>query len=166
MAGLNVSLSLSLHRRQSSSDKKHYVLFCFFFTFRCCSAESLQFSSSTVKHETIPLQFARCFSLFYKKNSSRKTFLVECLRSSSFSKGAASCKHQKRREFRRKTHTTVASDWTYHFSHMWKNTFCDSDWTYHFFYVWKTSFALLIGWNSFTYVKINDIFVVYNKEQL
>ena len=32
-------------------------------------------------HETIPLRFRRCFSPFYEKNSSRKTFVVEWLRS-------------------------------------------------------------------------------------
>ena len=28
----------------------------------------------------------------------------------------------------RNSHTFVASDWTYHFSHMWKNIVRDSDW--------------------------------------
>ena len=32
-------------------------------------------------HETIPLRFRRCFSPFHEKNSSRKTFVVEWLRS-------------------------------------------------------------------------------------
>ena len=56
-------------------------------------------------NKTIPLRFQRCFSLFYEKNSSRKTFLVERLRIGA-TKGAVSCKRlNKRGEFWRETHT-------------------------------------------------------------
>ena len=50
--------------------------------------------------ETIPLHFRNVFHFFNAKNSSRKTFLVECVRSR-----AASCK--KRLEFWRETHTPL-----------------------------------------------------------
>ena len=56
-------------------------------------------------NKTIPLRFQRCFSLFYEKNSSRKTFLVERLRIGA-TKGAVSYKRlNKRGEFWRETHT-------------------------------------------------------------
>ena len=61
-------------------------------------------------NETIPLHFQNVSHFFNEKNSLSKTFLVERVRS-----GAASC--NKRREVWRQTHTSVASDWTYHFSH-------------------------------------------------
>ena len=51
-------------------------------------------------NETIPLHFRDVFHFFSEKNSSSKTFLVECVRS-----GAASC--NKRREFWRETHTPL-----------------------------------------------------------
>ena len=87
--------ALSLNRRQKySSDQKRNLslrhVLCI--PSRCCFAGSLQFSSSIAKHETNPLQFLRCFSLSYQKNSSRKTFLVECLRSNSLSEGAENFK--------------------------------------------------------------------------
>ena len=49
MAGFNISLSLN--KRQSSSDKKHNksLGLVLFFPFRCCWAGSLPFSLSTVK---------------------------------------------------------------------------------------------------------------------
>ena len=48
------------------------------------------------------------FTFLYKKNTSRKTFLVECLR-----RGAASCKHlEKVVMLTRNSHTSVASDWS------------------------------------------------------
>ena len=42
--------------------------------------------------------------------------------------GAAPCKRLQAGY----SHTSVAFDWTYHFSHTWKNIVCDSDWTYHY----------------------------------
>ena len=63
----------------------------------------------------------------------------------------------------------MASDWTYHFSHAWKNIVRDSDWTYQFFHVWKPSFAPLIGQNSVAYENLQHSFLVsisqyvYNK---
>ena len=51
---------------------------------------------------------------------------------------AALTKLQEKAEIlARNSHTSVASDWTYHFSHMWKNIVRDSDWAYHAFHVWK-----------------------------
>ena len=77
-------------------------------------------------NETIPLHFRNVFHFFSKKNSLSESFLIECVQS-----GAASC--NKRREFwPRNSHTSVASDWMYHFSH-----------------TWKTSFAILIGCITF-----------------
>ena len=84
MSGVNIN------RRQSSSDKKDNLSLrlVLFFPFRCLFASSLQFSSSTVKQTKLfHSNFINIFNFFYEKNSSRKTFLVECLRS-----GAASCK--------------------------------------------------------------------------
>ena len=76
MAGLNISL-LSLNRRQSSSDKKHNLSWhlVLFFSF-CCffSHFPTVFFIDSKTNETIPLQFPRCFSLFfYEKNTLRKT---------------------------------------------------------------------------------------------
>ena len=58
-------------------------------------------------HETIPLQFQRCFSLFYSKTSSRKTFLVECLRTTRKARALQATSTCKRLEFWRETHTAM-----------------------------------------------------------
>ena len=117
MAGFNISLSLT--ERQSSSNKKHnkslrhLLFFPFPLLFRRLSTV---FFIDSETNETIPLHFQNVFHFFSEKNSLSKTFLVECVRS-----GAAS--FNKRREFWRETHTSVASDWTYHFFHEWKPSF-------------------------------------------
>ena len=101
MAGFNISLSLN--EQQSSSDKKHNksLRLVLFFPFRCCFAGSLPFSLSTVKQTKLFHSISEMFFTFFsEKNSSSKTFLVECVRS-----GAASC--NKRREFWRETHTLL-----------------------------------------------------------
>ena len=123
MAGFNISLSLN--ERQSSSDKKHNksLRLVLFFPFRCCFASSLPFSLSTVKQTKLFHSiFKMFFSFFSEKNSSSKTFLVECVRS-----GAASC--NKRREFWRETHTP---QWLL----IGRTIFLTRE---------KTSFAILIG---------------------
>ena len=87
-----------MHKENKEVDKKHdlSLRFALFFPFRCFLVKSLEFSSSTVKQTKLfkfnTLQFPRCFSLFYEENSSRKTFLVECLRRNLLSEGAASFK--------------------------------------------------------------------------
>ena len=109
----------------TKSTTKAYVSFCFPFPLLFRRLSTVFFIDSET-NETIPLHFQNVFHFFSEKNSLSKTILVECLRS-----GAVSC--NKRWEFWRETHT-VASDWTYHFSHTWKNIVRDSDWTYHFFF--------------------------------
>ena len=69
-----------------------------------------------------------------------KTFLVECLRSSRKARGRC-----KLGILAWNAHTSVTSDWTYHFSHTWNNNVCSSHWKYHLFHVWKTLFIPLIG---------------------
>ena len=132
MAGFNVSLGLN--ERQSSFDKKHnkslrHVLFI---PFCCCFTGSLPFSLSTVK-QTKLFHISEMFFTFLARKTLylSKTLLVKCVRSR-----AASC--NKRREFWCETQTSVTFDWTYHFSHTWKNIVRDSDWTYHFFSRVKT----------------------------
>ena len=66
-------------------------------------------------NETIPLHFRNVFHFVSEKNFLSKTFLVECVRS-----GAASCNKGGGGGggiLARNSHTSVASDWTYHFSH-------------------------------------------------
>ena len=73
---------------------------------RCCFAGSLQFSSSTVKPETNPLQFPRCFPLSYQKNFSRKTFSLNVCEATRRCKLQAASAYKKR-EFWRETHTSL-----------------------------------------------------------
>ena len=73
MAGLNISSSLN--RRQSSSDKKHYLSlrFVLFLPFRCFFAWSLQSSSSTVKHtKAFHSNFRNAFPFFMRKTLREK----------------------------------------------------------------------------------------------
>ena len=82
MAGFNISLSLN--ERQSSSDKKHNksLRLVLFIPFRCCFAGSLPFSLSTVKQTKLFHSISEMFFTFLtRKNSLRKTFLLECVRS-------------------------------------------------------------------------------------
>ena len=116
MAGFNISLSLN--ERQSSSDQKQnkslrlVLFFPFPLLFRRLSTV---FFIDSETNEAIPLNFRNVFHFFCETNSLSRSFLVECVWS-----GAASC--NKRREFWRETHTSVASDWTYHFfSHVKKH---------------------------------------------
>ena len=135
MAGFNISLSLN--ERQSSSDKKHNkslrlvsslsavvwpALYCFFFL-------------TTVKQ----MKLFHSISEMFFTLLARKTLWVKL-----FSLNVCEAALQVE-ILARNSHTSVASDWTYHFSHTWKNIVRDSDWTYHPFHVWKPSFAPLIG---------------------
>ena len=132
MAGFNISLNLN--ERQSSSDKKHNksLRLILFFPFRCCFAGALPFFLSTVKQTKLLHSISEMFFTFLARKTLSKTFLVECVRS-----GAANC-NKRRGILARNSHTSVAFDWTYHFSHMGKNIVRDSDWTYHFFSRVKT----------------------------
>ena len=117
MAGLNIRLNLN--RRQGSSDKKQYLPYvpiCFS-PFRCRFAGPLQFSSSTVKHTKLyHSNFRDVFQFFTRKLFEKNCLLVECLPSNSLSEGAASCKRLKKAGIlARNSHTSVASDWMYHF---------------------------------------------------
>ena len=137
MAGFNISLNLN--EAQSSSDKKHNksLRLVLLFPFRCCFAGSLPFSLSTVKQTILFHSISEMFFTFL----ARKTLWVKL-----FSLNVCEAALQaaiKGGNFG--SHTSVASDWTYHFSHTWKNIVRDSDWTYQFFHVWKPSFAPLIG---------------------
>ena len=91
----------------------------------------------------------------------------------SQSEGAASCKPLfKAGILVRNSHTSVTSDWTYHFSHTWKNIVCHSDWMYHFFFMCQKHISLsdwleLICIHSFlvsifsTYIT-NIVFLTHN----
>ena len=141
MAGF--SISLSLNERQSSTDKKHNksLRLVLFIPFRCCFAGSLPFSLSTVRQTKLFHSISVMFSTFL----ARKTLWVQ-LFSLNVCEAAQQAAIKKVGILARNSHT-VASDWTYHFSHTWKNIVRDSDWTYHFFHVWKPSFAPLISKN-------------------
>ena len=99
---------------------------------------STVFFTDSETNETIPLHFRKVFHFFSEKNSLRKTFLVECVRS-----GAARC--NKRREFWRDTHTPL---WLL----IGRIIFLTREKTSFailigriIFFTWKPSFALLIG---------------------
>ena len=135
MAGFNIRLSLD--GRQSSSDKKHNISLriVLFFSFRCCFAGSLQFSLSTVKRTKLFHSIWMC--------AKRRCKLQE-----------------KAGNLSRNSHTSVASDWTYHLSYAWKKSFVNLTGRIIFFHVWKPSFAPLIGWNSFAYENLRHRFLV------
>ena len=64
--------------------KKHNISLrlVLFFPFRCCFAGSPQFSLSTVKQTKLFLSISEMFFTFLtRKNSFRKTFLLEYVRS-------------------------------------------------------------------------------------
>ena len=114
-------------------------------TWEICASSGnlLRPGSSGPGSDVAPLIFHSNFreKLFFKKKISRWMSAKH-----SQNEGAASCKRVwKAGILARNSHTSVTSDWTYHFSHAWKNIVRDPDWTYHFFHVWKTSFAPLIG---------------------
>ena len=114
MASFNISLSLN--ERQSSSDKKHNksLRLVLFFPFRCCFAGSLPFSLSTVKQTKLFLSISEMFFIFL----ARKTLWVKLFRSMCAKRR---CKLQlKAGILAGNSHTPVASDWTYHFFHVWK----------------------------------------------
>ena len=140
MAGFNISLSFN--ERQSSSDKKHNkslsLAFCFPFPLLFHRFSTVFFIDSET-NENIPLHFRNVFHFFSEKNSLRKTFLAECVRS-----GAASC--NKRRELWRETHTPL---WLLIgriiFLTREKTSFAILIGRIIFFHGWKSSFAPLIG---------------------
>ena len=129
MTGFNISLSLN--ERQSSSDKKYNksLRLVLFIPFRCCFAGSLPFSLSTVKQTKLSHSISEMFFSFL----ARKTLWVKL-----FSLNVCEAALQaavKSGNFGAKLTHLCASDWTYHFSHTWKNIVHDADWTYHFFLV-------------------------------
>ena len=131
MAGFNISLSLN--ERQSSSNKKHNksLRLVLFIPFRCCFAGSLPFSLSTVKQTKLFHSISEMFFTFLtRKNSLRKTFLLECVRS-----GAQQAARKGGNFGAKLTHLCgVWLDVSF-FSHVKKlSIVCDSDWTYHFFF--------------------------------
>ena len=86
-----------------------------FSPFRCCFAGSPQFSLSTVKQTKLFHSISEMFFTFLtRKNSLRKTFLLECVRSGTQQRKL----QEKAGILARNSHTSVAADWTYHFSHM------------------------------------------------
>ena len=103
-----------------------------------CFAGPLQFSLSTVKQTKLFHSISEMFFIFLR----RKT-LWEKLFSSNVCKAGLSKLEEKAGILARNSHTSLASDWTYHFSLMWKNIVRDFDWTYHFFHVWKPSLIWL-----------------------
>ena len=83
----------------TTSTTKAYVSFCLSLS-AVVSPALYCFLIDSETNETIPLHFRNVFHFFSEKNSLRKTFLVERVRS-----GAASC--NKRREFWRETRTPL-----------------------------------------------------------
>ena len=81
MGDLNLTL-LSLNKRHSSPDKKHNLSLrlVLFFPFLCCFAGSIQ-SSTAKQMKLFNSNFQDVFYFFYEKNTPRKLFLFECLRS-------------------------------------------------------------------------------------
>ena len=87
-----------------------YIRVVLFFPFCCC------FTLSTVTQTKLFHSISEMFFNFLtRKNSLRKTFLLECVRS------GAQQAAKKAGILARNSHTPVASDLTYHFSHMRKN---------------------------------------------
>ena len=120
MAGFNISLN----ERQSSSDKKNNnsLRLVLFIPFRCCFAGSLPFSVTRVKQTKLfHFIFEMSFTFLARKTLWLKLFslnVCEALLHAAVKGG----------NFGVKLTTSVASDWTYHFSHTWKNIVRDSDW--------------------------------------
>ena len=109
MAGFNISLSLN--ERQSGSDEKHNksLPLVRFFPFSCSFAGSLPFSLSTVKQTKLFHSISEMFFTF----PARKTLWVKL-----FSLNVCEVALQaaiKVGILARNSHTSVASDWTYHF---------------------------------------------------
>ena len=142
MAGFNISLSLN--ERQSSSDKEHNksLRLVLFIPFRCCFPGSLPFSLSTVKQTKLFYSISEMFFTFLAWNT---LWVLKKLFSLNVCEAALQAAIKGGNFGAKLSHTSVASDWTCHFSHTWKNIVRHSDWTYHFFHVWKPSFAPLIG---------------------
>ena len=157
MAGFNISLSLN--ERQTSSDKKHNksLRLVLFIPFRCCFAGSLPFSLSTVKQTKLFHSISEMFFIFLR----RKT-LWEKLFSSNVCKAGLSKLEEKAGILARNSHTYLASDWTYHFSLMWKNVVRNSDWMYHYFFFTceNHSSLLWLAKNSFAYQNLQHNFLV------
>ena len=131
-----------------------------------CFAGPLQFSLSTVKQTKLFHSISEMFFIFLR----RKT-LWEKLFSSNVCKAGLSKLEEKAGILARNSHTSLASDWTYHFSHMWKNIVRDSDWMYHYFFFTceNHSSLLWLAKNSFAYQNLQHNFLVsisqyvYNK---
>ena len=132
---LSKTAGFNINGRQSSSDKKHNISLrlVLFFPFRCCFAGSPQFSLSTVKQTKLFHSISDMFFTFFNE----KKLFEKKLFSSNVCEAALSKLQEKAGILAQNSHTSVASDWTYHFSHMWKNIVRDSDWAYHAFHVWK-----------------------------
>ena len=102
--------------RQSSSDKEHNLslrLVLFFpFPLLFSWLSTYLFIDREIQ-ETIPLRFPWCFSVFFTRNTLRE----RCkLRAPIY----------KAWILARMSHLTC--DWTYHFSHTWRNIVRSSDW--------------------------------------
>ena len=129
--------------RQSSSGKEHNLslrLVLFFpFPLLFSWLSTYLFIDREIQ-ETIPLQFPGCFSVFLQEILFEKFFSCWMSAKISQSETTASCKRlYKRPEFHlvRMSHTSVTCDWTYHFSHTWRNIVCSPDLP-ELICVWKT----------------------------
>ena len=134
----------------TKSTTKAYVSFCFSLSAVVSPALYL-FFLSTVKQTKLLHSISEMFFTFLARKTLSKTFLVECVRS-----GAANC-NKRRGILARNSHTSVAFDWTYHFSHLGKNIVRDSDWTYHFFFTCENHRSLLWLARTNLRTKIYDI---------
>ena len=107
--GPQVILQFNLNALLKINEFKLKLTYRSVFPFCYCLTGSLKFPSSTVKQTSERTPIFEMFFTFF----TRKTLRGKCLRS-----GAARCKHlQKAGILARNSHTFVASDWTYHFSH-------------------------------------------------
>ena len=114
MAGFNISLSLN--ERQSSSDKKHNksLRLVLFIPFRSRFAGFLPFSLSTVKQTKLFHSISEMFFTFLARNTLWvKLFSLNVCEAleAALQAGISA----------RNSHTSVVSDWTYHFSHTCEN---------------------------------------------
>ena len=86
MAGFNISLSLQMEDKVAPTKKHNISLrLSLFFPFRCCFAGSPQFSLSTMKETKLFHSISEMFfTSLTRKNSLRKTFLLECVRRGAY----------------------------------------------------------------------------------
>ena len=125
--------------RQSSSDKEHNLSLrlVLFFPFPLLfSWLSTYLFIDREMQETIPLQFPGCFSVFFTRNTLRKNLFLlnDCEALAKRERCKLQAPIYKACILAWMSHLTC--EWTYHFSHTWRNIVRSSDWP-ELICVWK-----------------------------